>query len=373
MAVLNDEQTMLRDMAQSWVTNESPVGNYRKIRDSGDAKGYDPATYTEMANMGWTGILVGEDHGGSDFGYLSIGLVLEQLGRTLTASPLAASAVAATTALNLAGNDAQKAAHLPGIAAGDTVATLAIDDGPVHSLEAIATSATKSGDGWVLNGTKAFVDEGDSADLFIVAAQTGSGLGLFLVPGDAAGLSRATRRLTDARSHAEITLKDVNLGADALLGAEDGAAVIEQILDRVRACTAAEMLGMADQAFNDTLEYMKTRTQFGQLLSSFQALQHRMAHLFTEIELMRSVVETALEMIDQGAKDEAIAKQVSLAKAISNDTLNLMSREMLQLHGGIGMTDEHDAGFYTKRARVLENAWGNASFHKDRFGVLSGI
>ncbi len=371
MAALNDEQIMLRDMAREWVQNEAPVSAFRKVRDSGSELGYDPEAFAAMAQMGWVGIVIPEAYGGSDFGYLSLGLVLEETGRTLVASPLASSGLAAASALVLGGTESQKQAWLPRIASGEVVASLAVDDGPRHDPTKIETRAERSESGWRITGTKAFVAEGDSAHLFIVAARTDAGVGLFLVPGEAEGLTRATRRMADSRSHAEIRFDGVQLGEDALLGSEHGAALVDQVLDRARVGTAAEMLGMAEQAFQTTLDYLKTRVQFGQTLASFQALQHRMAKLYTDIELMRSVVEAALEAVDAGRPD--LPMLASLAKATANETLHLMSREMIQLHGGIGMTDEHDAGFYLKRARVLENMWGNASFHRERFARLSGF
>ncbi|MBO6766323.1 acyl-CoA dehydrogenase family protein [Maricaulis sp.] len=370
MAVLNEEQSMLRDMARDWANEQSPVTAFRKVRDAGEAIGFDPKAFAAQAEMGWTGVIIPEAYGGSDFGYLSLGLVLEETGRTLTASPLGTTALAATSALLLAGSEAQKQAWLPKIASGDIIAALAVDEGPRHDPSKIATKAEKSGDGWTLSGTKKFVAEGDGAHLFVVAAQTGSGIGLFLVPADAKGVSRAPRNMVDARSHAEVRFDAVRLDSDALIGPEDGAALLDQVLDRARAGVAAEMLGLAVQAFDDTLAYLKTREQFGEILSRFQALQHRMAHQFTQIELMRSVVEGALEAVDANRDD--IAAKVSLAKATACDTLHLVSREMIQLHGGIGMTDEHHAGFYIKRARVLENAWGNAAFHRERFARLAG-
>ncbi len=364
MAILNEEQSMLRDMAASWTTNESPVTKFRALRDSGSAVGYDPAVYKEMAEMGWSGVIIPEEYGGSDFGYLSLGLVLEETGKTLTASPLRSSALNAASALILGGDSAQKAKYLPQIASGDLIATLAVDEGPRHDPTTIETRATASGNGWALTGVKAFVAEGDSADLFVVAARNDTGIALYLVEGDA--VTRASRKMADSRSHAFITLDNTPA---QLLGPEDGAELLEKVLDRARVGAAAEMLGMAGYAFNETLEYLKTRVQFDQIIASFQALQHRMAKLFTEIELMRSTVEGALEAIDAGRSD--VPQLASLAKAVANDTLHLMTREMIQLHGGIGMTDEHDAGFYIKRARVLETAWGNASFHKDRFASLN--
>lgn len=355
MAALNEEQTILRDMAREWADNESPVAAFRRMRNAGPAEGFDPAAWAEMAQMGLAGIVIPEAFGGTAFGYLSLGIVLEQLGRTLTASPLASTAAAAA-AIVAHGSDAQKAAWLPGIASGEIIATLAVDEGPVHDPARIATSVV---DG-KLSGTKAFVAEGDSASLFIVAATDG----LYIVAGDAAGIVRSPRHMADSRSHAEVRFDAVP--ADRL-GDESATAAA---IDRATAATCAEMLGVAVQAFETTNDYLKVRIQFGQPLATFQALQHRMAKMFTEIELMRSAVEGALEAIDGGRSDAAQA--VSLAKALASDTLNLVSREMIQLHGGIGMTDEHDAGFYLKRARVLETMWGNAAYHRERFARLNG-
>ena len=354
MAVLNDEQTMLRDMVREWSDNESPVTAFRKMRGAAPVEGYDPAAWTSLAEMGLAGIVIPEEHGGTAFGYLSLGLVLEQLGRNLAASPLAATSAAAS-AIVLGGSDAAKADWLPRIAGGEIVAALAIDEGPVHDPAKTATVVT---DG-KLSGTKAFVAEGDSAGVFVVSAIDG----LYLVAGDT-GVTRSPRHMTDSRSHAQVTFEQaaaVKLGDTALTA---------KVIDRATAATCAEMLGMAEQAFATTNDYLKTRVQFGQVLSTFQALQHRMARMFTELELMRSVVEGALEAIDAGRSD--VDQAVSLAKAVAGDTVHLVSREMIQLHGGIGMTDEHDAGFYIKRARVLETMWGNAAYHRERFARLNG-
>lgn len=355
MAVLTEEQTMLRDMAREWADNESPVSAFRKMRDAAPDTFYDAAAWQAQAEMGWAGILVPEAQGGAGMGHVSLGLVLEQLGRTLTATPLAATA-AATSALLLGGSEAQQAAWLPRIAAGEIVAALAVDEGPRFAPERIDTRVENGR----LTGTKAFVAEGDSAQLFVVAATDG----LYLVTGDE-GVTRSPRKLADARSHAEIRFDGAP--ADKLAG---GPELLVQVTDRAAAALCAEMLGMAEAAFEQTNDYLKTRVQFGQVLASFQALQHRMARLFTELELMRSVVEGALEAIDSGRAD--VRQEVSLAKAVAGETLHLVSREMVQLHGGIGMTEEHDAGFTLKRARVLEAMWGNAAWHRDRFARLSG-
>jgi alkylation response protein AidB-like acyl-CoA dehydrogenase len=369
MAVLNEEQTMLRDMAQEWVRNEKPVTAFRKTRNAGEP--YDREAFASMVEMGWTGVIIPEAQGGSGLGYLSLGLVLEEAGRNLVATPLLSSCLEAVSALLLAGTEAQKDLWLPLLASGETIGALALDEGPRHDPTKVDTIATKTADGWTISGSKAFVAEGQEAGLLIVSAKTEAGVALFLVPGKAAGVTRTVRHLTDARGHADIVLAGVSLPAEALLGPEDGAALIDKVLDRARAGVAAEMLGLAEQAFETTLDYLKVRVQFGQVLSTFQALQHRCAHLFTRIELLRSGVESALGAIDADRAD--IAEQVSMTKAAACEVLNLASREMIQLHGGIGMTDEHDAGFYIKRARVLEAQWGNAAFHRDRYARLSGF
>jgi alkylation response protein AidB-like acyl-CoA dehydrogenase len=353
MAVLNDEQVMLRDMAREWADNESPVTEFRKLRKSGAAEKFDADKWRAHAEMGWAGVIVPEEQGGVGMGWLALGLVLEQLGRTLAASPLAATASAAGAIL-LSDDEALKGEVLPRIASGEAIATLAIDESPRFDPARCATRV----EGGKLNGTKMFVAEGDAATLFVVSAEDG----LYLVE-DAAGVTKSSRAMVDFRSHADIRFD----GSPARkLG---GADLINAATDRAAIAVSAEMLGMAEAAFEQTNDYLKTRTQFGQKLSTFQALQHRMAKMFTELQLMRSAVEGGLEALDRGA---GVDQAASLAKAVASETLHLVSREMIQLHGGIGMTDEHDAGFYMKRAQVLETMWGTASYHRDRFARLNG-
>ncbi len=356
MAVLTEEQTMIRDMAREWADNESPVTAWRKVRDAGVPEGYDPAVWKSQVEMGWAGLLIPEEFGGVGMGYLSLGLVIEQLGRNLSATPLAATA-AATSAILLGGSDAQKAEWLPKIASGEVVATVAFDESPNFAPEKVSTSVA---DGR-LTGTKAFVAEGDSATLFVVSALDG----VYLVA-NGGGVTRSPRVVADMRSHAEVRFDGA--AADRLPGG--GATLVTQVADRAAAAAAAEMLGLCEAAFATTNDYLKVRVQFGQVLSSFQALQHRMAKMFTELELMRSAVEGALEAIDSGRSD--VDQAVSLAKAIAGDTSKLVSREMVQLHGGIGMTDDYDAGLYLKRSAVLETMWGNAAYHRERFARLNG-
>lgn len=353
MAVLNEEQEMLRDMARDWATNESPVSAWRKVRASGDPRAYDEAAYATMAQMGWTGIVIPEEHGGSDFGWLSAGLVVEELGKTLTASPLVASTVAAS-AIMLGGTDAQKARWLPRLASGEATGALAIDEGPRHDPTRIAARA----EGGRLTGTKHFVHEAHGASLFVVAAADG----LYLVePGE--GVSLSARTLVDERSHAEMQF--ANAPAEKLEAG--GADLLDQVLDRARVLTAAEMLGMAQQVFDMTLAYLKQRVQFNQVLATFQALQHRMADLYGDLAMMRSAVEGGLVALDAGTGIPAAA---TLAKAEANRVLRLITNEGIQLHGGIGMTDEYDVGFYLKRARVLEQSYGSRAFLTERHAAL---
>ena len=376
MAVLTEEQSMLRDAAKSWVSEKSPVTAFRKMRDSGNEDGFDKAAWKEIAEMGWTGIIIPEEFGGSGLGYLTLGLVLEEMGRTLTASPLLSTA-AATSALLLAGSDAQKQEWLPKIAEGKAIAALAVDEKSHHAPESMTLEAKKTGGGYTLNGKKVFVQDGGAADLLVVAARTSgkanekNGITLFLVPGNANGLKRIKLKSVDSRGVANLEFNGVEVPGSAVLGSVDnGFDVLDATLDRARAALAAEMLGAATQEFEVTLDYLKTRVQFGQVIGTFQALQHRAAKMFTDLELTRSCVEAALTAIDKNAND--IPALCSLAKAKVNELAHLVSNEMVQMHGGIGMTDAHDSGLYLKRARAAEATYGSASFHRDRYARLMG-
>ena len=376
MAVLTEEQSMLRDAAKSWVSEKSPVTAFRKMRDSGNEDGFDKSAWKEIAEMGWTGIIIPEEFGGSGLGYLTLGLVLEEMGRTLTASPLLSTA-AATSALLLAGSDAQKKEWLPKIAEGKAIAALAVDEKSHHAPESMTLEAKKTGGGYTLNGKKVFVQDGGAADVLVVAARTSgkasekNGITLFLVPGNANGLKRTKLKSVDSRGVANLEFNGVEVPGSAVLGSVDnGFDVLDATLDRARAALAAEMLGAATQEFEVTLDYLKTRVQFGQVIGTFQALQHRAAKMFTDLELTRSCVEAALTAIDKNAND--VPALVSLSKAKVNELAHLVSNEMVQMHGGIGMTDAHDSGLYLKRARAAEATYGSASFHRDRYARLMG-
>jgi len=378
MTILTEEQTMLQDAARAWVAERAQPAALRAVRTEYAETGYDPQLYVEMVEMGWTGVVVPEEYDGFAFGYTSFGLLVEELGRTLTASPLISSALSAATALVIGGSDKQKATLLPALVAGETVMTLAIDEGSHHAPAQIALTAQPNGTGWSLTGTKRMVCEGMAADTLIVAARTAGhpgdrhGMTLFLCPVDASGVTRTALRQIDSRGATLISFDGTALDAAAVLGTvNEGYALLEQILDRSRAVLAAEMLGSAVQAFETTVDYLKTRVQFGKPIGAFQALQHRATDMLAEIELTRSAVYAALQAIDEDAND--IATLVSMAKALAGKTLRHIAQEMVQMHGGIGMTDEHDAGLYLKRAHVADVTFGNIAFHRERFASLTGF
>jgi len=375
--ILTEDQQMLRDTAIAFARDELPISRLRSLRDA-DANGVDAEARTKLAELGFFGVLVPEAYGGSDFGMVGMGQIMEAQGRTLAATPLLQTALIGASALVLGGSDGQKSAWLGKIASGETATALALDEGAHHNPLAISTTAGQDGDGFVLSGSKRFVPNGQFADLFLIIARAGDttgeeeGLSLFLVPKDADGLSVQALNTLDAHGAADLTLEGVRVEASALIGQAGKAHdLIDTLLDRARIGLAAEMLGSASMAFEMTLEYLQTRKQFGQLIGSFQGLQHRAAIMFTELELVRSSVGAALSAIDTGRDD--VAELASLAKAQASDTLHLVSNECVQMHGGIGMTDAHEAGFILKRARVTEAMYGGAGFHRDRYARLNGF
>ncbi len=378
MAALSEEQQLLKEQAKTWAQEEAPVAKFREMRDSGNEYGFDKATWESMREMGWAGVLVPEAFGGVEMGCLTFGVVLEELGRQLTASPLVASGLVGASALVLGGSEAQKQDWLPRIAEGSAILTLALDESPRHAPLRTALSAERAGDGFRLRGEKVHVLEGLAADALVVAARTSgspgeaAGISLFLVEAAAAGVNRQRLATADSRGYARISFDGAEVAPEALLGELDGGAtLLDAVLDRARAGLAAEMLGVAGQSFDMTLDYLKNRVQFGQVIGGFQALGHRAATLFTEMEMARSCVEAALQALDDGADDAPAL--CSLAKAKAGDFLHHMSNELIQIHGGIGMTDEFDAGLYLKRARALEATFGSSAFHRDRYATLLGF
>ena len=373
--LLNEEQGMLKDAAKGYLKTSAPIAQLRKLRDSESADGFDRKTWKDMAEMGWASVLVPEEHGGVAMGHVAAGVIAEEMGRTLTASPFLSTAILGATALTRFGSEAQKGEYLPRLAAGDFLTALAVDETHKHSPSNVTTTAQRSGNGFKLDGRKSFVAEGHVADMLIVSARTAGaegeadGITLFLVPRDATGVSVERASMIDSRNSAAITLEGVEVTADAVLGEVDGGyTALEAVLDAGRAGLAAEMSGSAQECLGQTLGYLRERKQFGEIIGTYQALQHRAAHLYTEIELGKSIVLKALQTLDM-APDHA-AMMVSAAKSKLGQVAQLAAREAIQMHGGIGMTDEYDIGFFIKRVRVAEALYGDANYHTDKFARL---
>ena len=370
---LNDDQTMLSDTAREFVADVAPVGHMRALRDANDATGFSRDLWKQFAEMGFTGMMVGEDHGGLGLGHVEAGVVLEEIGRNLSPSPFLTTAVAAVAALK---GTPHAGRWFPGIVAGETVAALAIDEGAKHRNH-FAMKAERSGNGFKLSGAKQFVTHGHVADVLIVAARTAGapdemdGLTLFAVDRDSAGLTATPERLADASIAARIEFDGVEVDADAVIGEVDGGRdPLRSLLRAGRVGASAELLGVGGGAMDMAVDYLKERKQFGVLIGSFQALQHRAAHLYSEMEVARAAVLKAQQLLD--ADDERAMAAVSVAKAMTGLATTLAVQEGVQMHGGIGMTDEYDIGFYMKRGRVLSEMFGDANFHADALARMAG-
>jgi alkylation response protein AidB-like acyl-CoA dehydrogenase len=368
MLVLSEEQRLLRDSAEAALAAKAPVSLWRKLRAENDEAGYSRDFWRECAAAGWAGILVPEAYDGLDFGLAGAGLVAREMGRTLAASPFLSTAVMAASALKSGGSESQKKLWLPKIAAGEAVVAVAIDEEARHNPAHIATVATKTEKGWRLDGAKACVLDGAIADVLLIAAKSGDDVGLYLVDAHASGLSRVARTLVDGRRVATVRLDNVEAPADAKLGG--GAALIDNILDAARGVLAASLCGVAEEAFARTLDYMKQRKQFDRTIGSFQSLQHRVATTHVAIENAWSASFKALQALDAGAADSGL--QIAMAKAKAGDTGRTTTAECLQLHGGIGMTDEHDIGLFMKKARVDAELFGDPAYHADRVATMLG-
>lgn len=375
--VLSEDQQMIRDTAMSFARDELPVSHLRALRDGG-ANGVDAESKAKLAELGFFGVLIDEAHGGVGMGMVAMGQIMEAQGRTIAATPLLQTAVLSASAISLGGSEALKSEWLPKLASGEVTCALALDEGTHHAPLNISTEAERNGQGYTLNGAKRFVTDGHHADVFIIVARSfgepgqSHGLTLFLVPRDAEGLTVQTLNTVDSHGAAHLSLEGVAVSEEHIIGAPDaGWEILEPALDRGRIALAAEALGSSQAAFEMTLEYLQTRKQFGQLIGSFQALQHRAAQMFTSLEMTRSCVAAALAAADEGSN--SLAELASLAKAKASELVHLVSNETVQMHGGIGMTDAHDSGLYMKRARVQEALLGGASFHRDRYAKLNGF
>ena len=373
--VLNEEQQMLRESAKVFIQESSPVSALRELRDKGEE--WSPALLAGMAEMGWTGITIPEEYGGLDFGYVGAGLIVEECGRTLASSPLVSTSVVCASLVNALGSEAQKKAMLPAIVSGELVLALALSEGAGFDPLATALTAVPSGEGYVLSGAKVHVLDGGIADRFVVVARTagnpgdGDGLSLFVVDRDTDGLNVDPVLNADSRRTAEISFCSIRVSADALLGDVGSAwSVLERSLDIGAVLSAAELLGLSQEAFERTLDYVKERKQFGVPVASFQALQHRAAQLFCELELCKSALLKALQALEEDSTDRSLL--ASMVKAKIAKTAKLAVNEAVQMHGGIGMTDDFDIGFFMKRAAAARQAYGDEYYHANRFAALSG-
>ncbi|MFC5326962.1 acyl-CoA dehydrogenase family protein [Bradyrhizobium oligotrophicum] len=375
--LLTEEQSMLRDSARGLISDHASVSHLRQLRDTRDDTGFSRQLWATFAEMGFAGLLVPEEHGGSGLGAVEAGVIMEEIGRTLMPSPFLATAVLSASALARAGSAGQKSEYLPKIASGALLSALALDEGAKHRPLHTALQAVRSGNGFRLSGAKAMVVDGHVADLLLVVARSAGtpgerdGLTLFLVDPKAKGVAIERTIMVDAHNAARIRFDDVEVTADHVLGEVDGgAAVLSSVLDLGRGAVASEMVGLSEEVFGRTVAYLKERKQFGKAIGEFQALQHRAAHLYIEIEITRAAVLKALQAIDADPAKAAAA--VAVAKARAGTTATLAVQEGVQMHGGMGMTDQFDIGFFMKRARVCEELLGDANYHAAQLAQLRG-
>ena len=376
--ILTEEEQFLKDTAKNFAEERCPISHFRSLRDNNDPILWDEEIWKEMTTLGWPGILIPEEYGGSNFGITGISVILGESAKTLTPSPLFATGVLGAFSITNFGSSEQKQNYLPKIASGELTTALAIDESSHHNPANTEMAAKKDGKKFVLNGKKTFVIDGASADLLIVLARTSgnkgemSGLTLFLIDSKNPGIEKIKLDMADSRNYANINFNNVEVGTESILGDEEtGGETAENILDIGRIALASEMLGNAEAAFETTLDYLKQRKQFGVLIGSFQALQHRAAEMFCELELTKSSVLAAMKAADEGSNE--LQRLSSLSKTIAGETLHLVSNEAVQMHGGIGVTDEYDIGFFLKRARVAEQIFGSSKFHTERYANISGF
>ena len=367
MTVLTDDQKMLQDTARVFLAEEGgPAKQLRPLRERGCTDGFGDDLWTKFGELGLSAVVIPESHGGLGLGATEAALILEEIGRNLTPSPFLISGIAAARAI---AGTAQADAWYPRILSGEAILALAVDEGPRHDPDAIALQAKRRGNGFVLNGDKQFVVQGASADMIVTAARTDNGITLFAVPKGAAATENVA--LVDGSRAARMHFDNVAVDADAVIGEVDGGSEpLNAALDAGRAGAAAELVGVAAGISAMTVDYLGQRKQFGRMIGEFQALQHRAAHLYGEIEIARAAALKAAQLLDAG--DDKAPLFVSVAKAKAADVAALAAREGVQMHGGIGMTDEHDAGLYMKRVAVLEELFGDIFYHRERVAALSG-
>ena len=374
--VLNEEQIFLKDSAKKFALEKTPTTHFREVRDSELEDCYDEKIWQEMVSLGWSGILVPEEYGGSNFGVAGISSILEELGRTLTPSPLFSTAVVGVSLIKYANDDLKKEI-LPKVVSEGLRICFALEESNHHDPLKTSCKAEKNGKTYKISGEKTFVIDGGFSDKIVIACRTSGeegskeGLSLFILDSGLEGLTVMPTKMVDSRNVANMKFDNVTVSEEMLIGEEGNAyEIIDSVLDISRAAISAEMLGSALQAYEITLDYLKEREQFGSKIGSFQALQHRAAIMFSELELCKSCVIESITSFDEGGNDSE--RLASLSKAKIGEVFHLVSNESVQMHGGIGVTDEYDIGLYLKRARVAEQIFGNSDFHKNRYAELTG-
>lgn len=375
MALLTDDQKMLQETSASLLADEGNIAKQlRHWRAIGCKDGFGHGLWKQFGELGLNGICIPEKHGGLGLGAQEAAFVMEEIGRNLTPSPFLQTAIVATRAIE----DTQHAERwYPGIISGESVLAFAVDEGPRHAPQQTALEAKRQGNGFILNGSKQFVVQGGSAEMIVTSARTSgapgdtTGLTLFAIAPGQPGLDIENVALVDSSKAARLSFVDVRLDSDSVIGEVDQAwPRLQRALLGGRAGAAAELVGLASGASAMTLEYLRQRKQFGRLIGEFQALQHRAAHLFAEIEIARAAAYKAAQLLDSG--DDKAELLVSVAKAKAADVASLAVQEGVQMHGGIGMTDEHDIGLFMKREAVLGDLFGDVYYHRERVAALSG-
>ncbi|MCA9531802.1 MAG: acyl-CoA dehydrogenase family protein [Myxococcales bacterium] len=372
--LLDEGQQMLASTAAQFLSKSAPVGRLRELPRAPGADGFSRALWAEMAELGWLGLQIPEAHGGLGLGFFDLAIVLEASGQTLMPEPFVSTLLLGAQALLLGGTDAQRARYLPGVADGSRLLALAYDErGMRGDLSRLRASATREADGFTLRGVKPHALDAHVADAIVVAARVepGDAIGLFIVPRDAAGLAIEREQRMDLLNAATVRLDAVRVGEDAVVGPlETSEALLSAVLDRARIGLSAQMLGAMERAFEMTVAYLKERVQFGVPIGSFQALQHRAARLFIEIALARSSVLAAARAVDD--RPAEVPRLAALAKAKCGEAFWQVAAEAIQMHGGIGMTAEHDIGFYFKRAQAAEVMFGDGATQRRRWAEACG-
>lgn len=359
--VLNQEQQLLKDTIAAFLDEQAPVSALRRLRDE-EGPGYDPELWRQMVALGIPGTALPEAYDGLGFGWLGLGAVLEEAGRRLTASPLVSNVAVAASLILRAGNEVQKEHWLKAIVRGELVLSLALNEGRHFAPSLLQTTLSKG----VLNGCKTLVADALQADYLIVVCDTGVSA---IVSTQAEGVTIEQRKLMDGRQFATVTLNNVRVNEGDCMMAEQAA--LTHAIDIGALATAAEMIGGARELLERTVAFLNEREQFDVKIGTFQALQHRCAQMYCNLELAASAVLQALSRLDHGVTD--ISAMASTAKALANDGYQLISNEAVQMHGGMGVTDELDIGLFLKRSRVCNQLYGDAAWHRNRYAQLKNL